>query len=117
MKNAFDMLMMKFDDWVEKNNLDKTVFNKANILCIADGNKTPDVSAACRSEVKADARFECVMAASIIAKVSRDELMLKYDELYPQYGYKKHKGYPTSEHREICRKIGPSPIQRMSFKY
>ncbi|WP_407435834.1 ribonuclease HII [Treponema sp.] len=117
MKNAFEMLMMKFDEWVEKNNLDRTVFNKSNILCIADGNKIPDVSVPCKSEVKADARFESVMAASIIAKVARDELMLKYDELYPEYGYKKHKGYPTSEHREICRKIGPSPIQRMTFKY
>ncbi|MBP5402929.1 MAG: ribonuclease HII [Treponema sp.] len=117
MKNAFDMVMMKFDDWVEKNKLDKSIFNKSNILCIADGNQIPDVSAECRSEVKADARFECVMAASIIAKVARDEIMISYDRLYPQYGYKKHKGYPTPEHKKICTEIGPSPIQRLTFKY
>jgi ribonuclease HII len=43
--------------------------------------------------------------------------MLRYDALYPGYGYARHKGYPTAEHREACRRLGPSPIQRMSFKY
>lgn len=117
MKNAYDMLMIKFDDWVEKNNLDKSIYNKANIICIADGNKLPDVNAQCRSEPKADAKYPCVMAASIIAKVARDKMMYEFDKLYPEYGYKKHKGYPTAAHREICHKIGPSPIQRMSFTY
>jgi len=57
------------------------------------------------------------MAGSIHAKVARDRLMLEYDKKYPEYGYAKHKGYPTKAHREVCRKIGPSPIQRLSFKF
>ena len=57
------------------------------------------------------------MAASILAKVERDRIMVQYDALYPEYGYARHKGYPTKEHREICRRIGPSPIQRMCFSY
>ena len=117
MKNAFDMLLLKFDDWVKLNNLDKDVYDKSLIECIADGTTLPEVSAKCRCEPKADANYPCVMAASIIAKVARDRKMIEYDSLYPEYGYKKHKGYPTAAHREICRKIGPSPIQRMSFSY
>ena len=57
------------------------------------------------------------MAASIIAKVGRDRIMKEYDALYPGYGYAKHKGYPTKAHREACRTLGPSPIQRRSFSY
>jgi ribonuclease HII len=57
------------------------------------------------------------MAASILAKVCRDKIMLEMDKKYPEYGYAKHKGYPTVAHREICKKIGPSPIQRKTFKY
>ena len=117
MKNAFDMMMLKFDDWVKKNNLDKSVYDKSHIICIADGTTLPEVNAQCRCEPKADANYPCVMAASIIAKVARDTMMVEFDSLYPEYGYKKHKGYPTAAHREICRKLGPSPIQRMSFSY
>ena len=54
---------------------------------------------------------------SIFAKVCRDKIMLEMDKKYPEYGYAKHKGYPTVAHREICKKIGPSPIQRKTFKY
>ena len=43
--------------------------------------------------------------------------MLEMDKKYPEYGYASHKGYPTKAHREVCRKIGPSPIQRLTFKY
>ncbi|MBQ5400398.1 MAG: ribonuclease HII, partial [Treponema sp.] len=64
-----------------------------------------------------DAKYPSVMAASIIAKVARDRIMVEYDAQYPQYGYAKHKGYPTEAHRKVCRELGPSPIQRLTFTY
>jgi ribonuclease HII len=57
------------------------------------------------------------MAASILAKTERDRIMENYDKIYPEYNYAQHKGYPTKAHREICHKIGMSPIQRTTFKY
>ena len=90
----------------------------ANLLSgITDGNFCPDVPFECRCEPKADGKYPPVMAASILAKTCRDRIMMEMDALYPQYGYARHKGYPTPEHKKICRKIGPSPIQRLSFKY
>jgi len=84
---------------------------------LVDGNKTPVLPCACRSVVKGDATVPAIMAASILAKVARDRAMERYDWLYPEYGYGGHKGYPTAAHRAVCRTIGPSPIQRMSFNY
>jgi ribonuclease HII len=82
-----------------------------------DGNRLPDLGRDCQTVVKGDAIIPAIMAASILAKVSRDRAMERYDWLYPEYGYARHKGYPTSEHRAICRALGPSPIQRQSFNY
>ena len=88
-----------------------------NVASIVDGIFCPDINCPVIAVPKADARFPCVMAASILAKTERDRVMLQYAELYPEYGYEKHKGYPTAAHREICKKIGPSPIQRRTFSY
>ncbi len=84
---------------------------------IADGTRCPDVPIECRCEPKADGKYPCVMAASILAKTCRDRFMLEMDKKYPEYGYARHKGYPTPEHKKICRQLGPSPIQRLTFKY
>ena len=84
---------------------------------IADGTFCPDVPFECRCEPKADGKYPAVMAASILAKTCRDRIMIEMDKKYPGYGYAGHKGYPTKAHREICHKLGPSPIQRMTFKY
>ena len=84
---------------------------------ITDGTFCPNVPFECRAEPKADAKYPPVMAASILAKTCRDRIMIQMDSLYPQYGYARHKGYPTPEHKKICRQLGPSPIQRLTFKY
>ena len=112
MKIAFEVLMEKFPEWKNKNNIQDFVLKG-----ITDGTKCPEVFIECRAEPKADANYPQVMASSILAKTCRDKIMVEMDKKYPQYGYAKHKGYPTRDHVQICREIGPSPIQRMSFKY
>lgn len=87
---------------------------------VIDGTFVPDFGIQglfCTALPKADALIHSVMAASILAKNERDRIMCAYAKLYPEYGYEKHKGYPTASHRAICKKIGPSPIQRQTFKF
>jgi len=86
------------------------------IRAVADGLFVPDIPVPCEALVKADSQVPEVMAASILAKTARDRLMEYYGIFFPQYGYEKHKGYPTKAHREAVLRWGPSPIQRMSFK-
>lgn len=113
MQLAFEMMLMKLPDWAKFHDISEYEIN-----CITDGISIPKINCnQIKCEPKADAHYPCVMAASIIAKVGRDRIMYEMDKLYPEYGYAKHKGYPTKAHREICHKIGPSPIQRLSFRY
>jgi ribonuclease HII len=86
------------------------------LMAVADGLYTPDLPIPCRAIVRADAQVPEVMAASILAKTARDRMMERYSWLYPQYGYERHKGYPTRYHREQIAVYGPSPIQRKSFR-
>lgn len=83
---------------------------------VADGLYIPDIAVPCRALVRADSLVPEVMAASILAKTARDREMIRYSRLYPEYGYGKHKGYPTKAHREAIARYGPSPIQRKSFR-
>jgi ribonuclease HII len=85
------------------------------ITAIADGLYCPELPIPCTALVKADAKVPAVMAASILAKTARDRMMVRYSWLYPEYGYEKHKGYPTKVHREAIARYGPSPIQRLTF--
>ena len=82
---------------------------------IIDGNKTPALDIPSKPIVKGDANSMSIAAASILAKVSRDRLMLEYAKEYPQYCFEKHKGYGTKLHNEMILEFGPSPIHRMSF--
>lgn len=85
-------------------------------FALIDGNRVPkDIKIPCQTVVKGDAKSCSVAAASILAKVTRDRLLLEYDEQYPQYNFKKHKGYGTKEHTDLILKYGPCPIHRMSF--
>ena len=80
-----------------------------------DGNKVPDLNIDCESIVKGDAKSMSIACASILAKVSRDRLLNEYAEKYPEYHFKKQKGYGTALHREMLQKYGPCPIHRISF--
>ena len=84
-------------------------------FAMIDGNKCPKLDIPCVSIVKGDARSASVACASILAKVSRDRLLYKYAEEYPQYHFDKHKGYGTKLHVEALREFGPCPYHRMSF--
>lgn len=84
---------------------------------VVDGLFVPDIGQDnCRALPRADSSIPAVMAASILAKTARDRMMVRYSWLYPQYGYEKHKGYPTRAHIEALKQNGPSPIQRKSFR-
>ena len=82
---------------------------------IIDGNRIPKLDIPAKFVIKGDANSMSIAAASILAKVSRDRLMLEYAKAYPQYCFEKHKGYGTKLHNEMILKYGPSDIHRMSF--
>ncbi|MFA5843608.1 MAG: ribonuclease HII [Coriobacteriia bacterium] len=81
---------------------------------IVDGNDPP-AGLTCTAIVGADARVACVAAASVVAKVARDELMVSFDAEYPGYGLAAHKGYGTVEHLEAIARLGITPLHRRSF--
>lgn len=84
---------------------------------IVDGTHRPRIATQeCVAEPKADARYACVAAASIVAKVMRDRIMRDLAREFPDYGFERHFGYPTPEHLERLRALGPCPIHRRSFR-
>ena len=83
---------------------------------LIDGNRVPKgIKINCQTVVKGDAKSLSIAAASILAKVTRDRLLMEYHEKYPQYNFAKHKGYGTAEHMEAIRKYGISEVHRPSF--
>ena len=110
---------------IERDNILQTTMNtmrraieglsvKADYAMI-DGNRLPKLDIPAEYIVGGDAKSMSIAAASILAKVSRDRLMLEYAEKYPQYGFEKHKGYGTKLHVEKILEYGESPIHRPSF--
>lgn len=83
---------------------------------IVDGQFTPEIDVPCEAIIQGDATEESIMAASIIAKVERDMIMVELDKKYPHYGFSKHKGYPTKLHLQILKKFGPCNDHRQTFK-
>ncbi len=90
----------------------KSPFNKV----LVDGNRCPDISHSCEAIVKGDGKILAISAASILAKVTRDNEMRDLDKLYPQYGFAKHKGYPTKFHLEQMQKLGLINGYRKSYR-
>ncbi|MFT0180800.1 ribonuclease HII [Pseudomonas benzopyrenica] len=84
-------------------------------LALIDGNRCPKLAVPSSPVVKGDSQVPAIAAASILAKVTRDREMQALDAFYPGYGLAGHKGYPTAEHLDALRRLGPTPIHRRSF--
>jgi ribonuclease HII len=84
-------------------------------FALIDGNCKRDIPIPAQTVVKGDALSASIAAASILAKVTRDRGCIELDAQYPEYGIAKHKGYPTKDHMDAVRRLGPTPIYRMSF--
>ena len=84
-------------------------------LALIDGNREKDFGIPVQTVVKGDSRSASIAAASILAKVTRDDMMLEMAEKYPGYGFEIHKGYGTKAHYAALTELGPSPIHRSTF--
>lgn len=90
---------------------------ESSLVLLIDGNQElPNLSLKQETVVEGDGKVRSIAAASIIAKVTRDRLIILADYEYPAYGFARHKGYGTKEHMEALRKYGPTPIHRKSFR-
>jgi ribonuclease HII len=84
-------------------------------LAMIDGNRAPNLSCEVKTVIGGDRLIASISAASILAKVYRDRLMLSMHDQYPAYGFDRHKGYPTAHHLDRLKVLGPCPIHRKSF--
>lgn len=122
------LLEVIFKKFSTTRNDKSTSLDQLKIEALFDGNRCPDLNydsfkhlevapfaIDCQAWVKGDARHTSIAAASILAKVSRDETMYALDIQYPEYGIAKHKGYPTRAHMEAIEKYGVLPTHRRSF--
>ena len=82
---------------------------------LIDGNREKDFGIPVQTVIKGDSLSANIAAASVLAKVTRDDLMVEMAQIYPGYGFEIHKGYGTRAHYDALRELGPSPIHRMSF--
>ena len=107
MKRAIESLILS-PELIEKVNL-------GQLLVQVDGNKCPKISWPCEAIVKGDSKVQAISAASILAKVERDAELYELDKIYPQYGFAKHKGYPTAAHLLALQEYGICPQHRLSY--
>lgn len=82
---------------------------------LVDGNRAPEFDMPATAIIKGDATEPAISAASILAKVHRDRLMVKMEQRFPGYGFDRHKGYPTQAHRQCLSELGPCPEHRRSY--
>lgn len=97
----------------------KRAFSMLNVepyFVLVDGKFIPDIKINTKAIVKGDIKIREIQAASILAKTARDHWMIRYSWIDSRYGFEKHKGYPTAEHKKRCREFGLSYIHRKSFK-
>lgn len=92
-----------------------TALEIAPMQALVDGNRCPPLTCPCRAIVKGDATVPAISAASILAKVARDAELRQLHERYPDYGFARHKGYPTAAHLDALRRLGPCPAHRRSY--
>ena len=90
-------------------------FNITPHLVQIDGNKCPRINLPCEAIVKGDSKVQAISAASILAKVARDAELYELDKIYPQYGFAKHKGYPSPAHLLALQAHGICPQHRLSY--
>lgn len=118
-KLAMEKALMNLHHKLQKNhNITKSCYSKKRLhidFLILDGNMTIDAPFPQEAIVKADEKVFSCAAASIIAKVTRDRMMVRYHKKYPQYGFHKHKGYGTKHHVAMLKKHGPCPLHRKTF--
>ena len=105
MKRAIEAMQAQFG----------AILSSQTILVQVDGNKCPEISLPCEAIVKGDSKVQAISAASILAKVARDAELYELDKLYPQYGFAKHKGYPSPAHLLALQAHGICPQHRLSY--
>jgi len=88
----------------------------APLLALVDGNRAPKLTCPAETVIEGDGKCLSIAAASIIAKVTRDRMMIDLDRQCPGYGFAKHKGYGTADHQEALSRLGPSAHHRRSFE-
>ena len=84
---------------------------------LIDGNRLPKLSLPTQVVAKGDQKSKSIAAASILAKVTRDKIMVGFAQKYPQWEFSKHKGYPTKRHKELLQQYGTTPIHRKTFRW
>ena len=105
MKRAIEAMLLQFN----------ITPDMGEILVQVDGNKCPKVDLPCEAIIQGDSKVQAISAASILAKVARDAECYALEKVYPQYGFAKHKGYPTPFHVQMLSLHGVSPIHRRSY--